>query len=60
MGEERVYCTVREKKIHVNEFNDRGKLSAAFDRTMLKSNVYENNIFPKVLCDIAKIYDIII
>jgi hypothetical protein len=35
---------VREKKSDKNKFNDKKKLSVAFDRAM--PDVYENNIFP--------------
>ncbi len=57
MSEERANCTVREKnKIDKNKFNDRGKLSVVFDRAM--SNVYENTIFPTLLCDMVEIHNI--
>jgi hypothetical protein len=56
MSEERANCTVREKKIDKNKFHDREKLSVVFDRAM--SNVYENTIFPTLLCDMVEIHDI--
>ena len=56
MSEERTHCTVQGKKIDKNKFNDRKKLSVAFDRAM--SNVYENTIFPTLLCEIAEIHNI--
>ncbi len=56
-SEERAHSTVREKKIDKNKFNDRRKLSVAFDRAM--SNVYENSIFPTLPCDMVEIHNII-
>ncbi len=56
MSEERAICTVREKKIDKNKFNDRKKLSVVFDRAM--SNVYENNIFPTLPCDMVENHNI--
>jgi hypothetical protein len=56
MSEERAHCTVREKEIDKNKFNDRKKLIVEFDRVM--SNMYENNIFPKLPCDMVEIHDI--
>jgi hypothetical protein len=40
MSEERSHCTVCEKKIEKNKFNDKKKLSAVVDRAMLI--VHEN------------------
>ncbi len=57
MSEEGANCTVREKKIDKNKFHYREKLSVVFDRAM--STVYENTIFPTLLCDIVEIHNII-
>jgi len=56
MSEERAHGTVREKKIGKNKFIDRKKLSVVFDRVI--SNVYENNIFPTLSCNMVEIHDI--
>jgi hypothetical protein len=53
-SEERVYCTVREKKIDENLYKDRKKLSLEFDRAML--NVHKNNIFSTLPCDMVEIH----
>jgi hypothetical protein len=45
-----------KKKIDENKFNDRKKLSVVFDRAM--SNMYENNIFPTLTCDMVEIHNI--
>ena len=56
-----LYCLRKKidrsrKKIDKNKFNDRKKLSVVFDRAM--SNVYENNIFPTLPCDMVEIHNI--
>jgi hypothetical protein len=56
MSEERSHCTVCEKKIEKNKFNDKKKLSALVDRAM--SIVYENDIFPTLSCDMVEIHNI--
>ncbi len=38
------------------KFDNKRKLGVVFDRTM--SNIYENNIFPTLLCAVVKIDDI--
>jgi hypothetical protein len=43
MSEDHSHCTVQEKRIDKNKFNNKRKLSVVFDRAM--SNVHENNIF---------------
>jgi hypothetical protein len=56
MSEERTHCTVREKNsIKINLVIAK-KLSVVFDRTM--PNVYKNNIFPRLPCDMVEIYNI--
>jgi hypothetical protein len=44
------------EKIDKNKFNNKRKLSVVFYRTM--SNVYENNIFPTLLCVVVEIQEI--
>ncbi len=44
------------KKIDKNKFNDKKELSVIFDRAM--SNVYKNNIFPTLPCDMMEWHDI--
>ena len=44
------------KKIEKNKFNDKGKISVAFNRAM--SNMYRNNIFPTLPGAVVEIHHI--
>jgi hypothetical protein len=57
MSEERAHCTAREKESIKINLMIKKKLSVVFDTAM--SNVYENNIFPTLPCDMVDIHNII-